>query len=112
MDTRAKILTPEDARLLRRPVAAIGCAFNVLRAEHARQIAAWREMVAGHTVLAIVLPVTPELLPRRARAELLAGLRAVQWVTVADAIEPFGAEAVLQLTESDVLDRVRRKATC
>jgi hypothetical protein len=112
MDTRAKILTPGDARRLRRPVAAIGCAFNVLRAEHARQISAWGETVAGHTLLAVVLPVTPELLPRAARAELLAGLRAVQWVTVADAIEPFGAAAVLWLSESDVLDRVRRGGAC
>jgi hypothetical protein len=112
MDTRAKILTLEDARRLRRPVAALACAFNVLRAVHARQIAAWREAVAGHTLLAIVLPVTPELLPRRARAELLAGLRSVQWVTVADAIEPFDAAAVLRLTESDVLDRVRHGGAC
>jgi hypothetical protein len=112
MDTRAKILTLADAQRLGGPIAALGCAFNVLRAEHARQIAAWREIVAGHTLLAIVLPITPELLPRAARAELLAGLRAVEWVVVADAIEPFGATAVLRLSESDIFDRVRRGGAC
>jgi hypothetical protein len=112
MDTRTKILSLADATRLPQPVAVVACEFNVLRAEHARQIEAFRETVAGHTLLAVVLPVTPPLLSSRARAELIAGLRAVQCVTVADGIEPFAPAAHLRLTESDVFARVRNGVAC
>ena len=101
-----------EATRMPKPVAVVACEFNVLRAEHARQIEAFRETVPGHTLLAVVLPVTPELLSSRARAELVAGLRAVERVTVADTIEPVAAAAVLRLSESDVFARVRNGVAC
>ena len=108
MDTRTKILTFDQARALPRPLALAACEFNVLRAEHAAAIERFRRDVPGHALLALVLPVTPELLPARARAELVAALREVQWVLIAGAIEPFDGGPVLRLTESGILAHVRR----
>ena len=67
MDTRSKILTPAAAlRIPARPIAIVTGTFDVLRAEHARELEEARTGAAA--LLAIVLPRAGELLPQRARA--------------------------------------------
>jgi bifunctional ADP-heptose synthase (sugar kinase/adenylyltransferase) len=89
LDTRTKILTPEQAlelgerlRNQGRRVAALAGTFDVLLAETAGRIAG---AVAGYDVaIAVVGDGADELLPRSARAELAAGLRAIDWVVALD----------------------------
>jgi hypothetical protein len=93
MDTRTKILTPEAA-----PHACIVVtgAFDPVLAEDARQLA---EIRAGHQdrpLLVLVLPLPGELLPLRARAELVAALRMVDYVVTADEIAPDALLASLE----------------
>ena len=59
--------------------------FDVLRAGHARDLEQARHDARAATLLAIVMPLPAALLPQRARAELVAALRAVDYVVLADA---------------------------
>jgi hypothetical protein len=93
MDTRDKILTLDAARRLPAPLTVVATASTVLRAGFIRQLEALRR--PGRKLLAVVVPAEgPELLPRAARAELLAGLRMVDYVVAADASELAGFEVV------------------
>jgi len=76
MDTRRKIV-PLSA-LPPRCTIVTGY-FDVLLAADARALAALPRPVA-----AIVLPLPGELLPQRARAELVAALRIIDYVVLAD----------------------------
>ncbi len=115
MDTRNKILTPEEALRLPGPVAAAAGTFNPLRASEARELAAFHERTPGASMLAVVLPAEPELLPQSARAVLAAALRVVDYVVPApsehwiDALRP---AARLRLADhtAGLLDRVRELA--
>jgi bifunctional ADP-heptose synthase (sugar kinase/adenylyltransferase) len=80
MDTRSKILTLAEAMELRPPGAIVSGYFDVLRAEHARELA----QVHHHPLLAVVLPLAGEILSQRARAEMVAALRVVDYVVTAD----------------------------
>jgi len=80
MDTRSKILTLAEAMELRPPGAVVAGYFDVLRAEDARELAAVRH----HPLLVAVLPLSNEVLSQRARAELVAALRVVDYVVIAD----------------------------
>jgi hypothetical protein len=80
MDTRSKILTLAEAMELRPPGAVVAGYFDVLRAEDARELAAVRH----HPLLVAVLPLSNEVLSQRARAELVAALRVVDYVVTAD----------------------------
>ena len=76
MDTRSKILTPAAALALReRPFAIVTGTFDVLRAAHACELEEARTGAAR--LLVVVLPRAGELLPQRARAEMVAALRIV-----------------------------------
>jgi hypothetical protein len=80
MDTRNKILTLAAAMELR-PAGAVATGyFDVLRAEDARELA----RVGHHPLLVVVLPVAGEILTQRARAELVAALRVVDYVVTGD----------------------------
>ncbi len=92
MDTRSKILTLDAARRLGNPLTVVATASTVLRADFVKELERLR--VPGRPLLALVLPAIPELLPRRARAELLAGLRTVDYVAMADAADVDGFDAV------------------
>ena len=83
MDTRSKILTLTAALELPPGLAIASGAFDVLRAEHVRELAALRV----RPVLVAILPFEKELLPQRARAELVAALRMVDYVVPADSDE-------------------------
>ena len=80
MDTRSKILTLAAALELRQPLAIATGYFDVLLAEDARELA----RVRHHPLLAAVLPLAGEILSQRARAEMVAALRVVDYVVTAD----------------------------
>jgi len=88
MDTRSKILTPAAARRLPPPLAVATGYFEILRAELVRELCEARERVAGSALVAVVLPLANAALDQRARAELAAGLRMVDYVVIADDEDP------------------------
>ena len=84
MDTRAKIISVEEARDIagEKEVHWISGHFDPLLAEHAAMIHANAE--AGRlTIVEVTNPVQP-LLPLRARAELVAALAQVDYVVMSD----------------------------
>jgi len=87
MDTRSKILTPAEAARLAGPVALATGHFDVLRAAHVRVLDELRRRAGGARLLAVVLPAPDEVLPQQARAELVAALRVIDYVVIADAAE-------------------------
>lgn len=103
MDTRSKIVTGLGSEIAR-PLAIVTGYFDVLRAEHARELQAARQGAAA--MLVIVLPRSGELLPQRARAELVAGLRAVDSVMIAgpdaeELIASLRPDSLARLEEGD-----------
>ena len=81
MDTRSKIVNAEAAP---RACTVVTGAFDVLLAADARELAEIRASHPGRPLLVVVLPLADPLLPRRARAELAAALRMVDYVVIAD----------------------------
>jgi hypothetical protein len=77
VDTRIKIL-PLEA--LPTGATVVTGAFDVLRAEDARDLAAIRARHPERPLLAVILPLADAWLSQRARAELVAGLRMVDYV--------------------------------
>ena len=86
MDTRRKILTPEAALAHdpARPLVLVSGYFDVLRAEHSRELESVRIRTGAATLMVAVLPLPGELLNQRARAELVAAIRVVDYVVTAD----------------------------
>jgi bifunctional ADP-heptose synthase (sugar kinase/adenylyltransferase) len=84
VDTRSKILTLDAALQLPPPVTVVTGYFDVLRAEHVRDLQRARAVAPNRPLLAIVLPGPEPLLDQRARAELVAALRVVDYVVTAD----------------------------
>ncbi len=80
MDTRTKILSPEAAP---RACTVVTGTFDVVLAENTRELARIRASHPGRPLLAVVLPLADPLLPLRARAELVAALRMVDYVVAA-----------------------------
>jgi len=110
VDTRSKILTAAEVRSgppLPRPLlVATGC-FDVLRAWHARELRAARERTGAAALLVAVLPAPAAVLDQRARLELVAALRVVDYVvsiddgdanTLVEALQP---AAVVRLEAAD-----------
>ena len=93
MDTRTKILSPEAAP---RACTVVTGAFDLVLAEDARELAGIRASHPDRPLLVVVLPLPGELLPRRARAELVAALRMVDYVVTADDNAPDALLASLQ----------------
>ncbi|MBZ5622739.1 MAG: hypothetical protein LAQ69_28995 [Acidobacteriia bacterium] len=97
MDTRSKILTlAAAAEIPVRPLAMVSGTFDILRAEHARELQQVRDRTSARALIAVVLPRAGELLSQRARAELVAALRAVDYVVVASAAELDGLIRLLR----------------
>lgn len=99
MDTRNKILTPQGAvdlaealRSQDTPLEVVTGYFDVLLAEHARELGRLRENIGNSTLLAVVLTPEDPILSERARAEMAAALRVIDYVVTA---EPGGREALL-----------------
>jgi len=85
VDTRKKILTVEEALRLTGPLALVTGYFDVLRAGHIRDLDVVVQEVGpgGSKLLVVVLPDAAEYLAQRARAELVAALRMVDYVVPA-----------------------------
>lgn len=121
MDTRSKILTAEAARALAGPLAVVTGYFDVLRAEHARELEAIRLRSGARTLLALVLPFSGEVFDIHARARMVAALRVVDYVLVADELkaeallEALRPQAVIHLEADDtrrnreIAERIRRR---
>ena len=94
MDTRRKILSPAAALSLDGAhLIVVTGYFDVLRADHARdlgQIREWAQVALGPSggLLAIVLPLADAVLPAAARAEMVAALRVVDYVVTAESGDP------------------------
>ena len=88
MDTRSKILTPAAARRLPPPFAVATGYFEILRAELVCELREARERAEGGVLVAVVLPLANAALDQRARSELAAGLRMVDYVVIADEGDP------------------------
>ena len=104
MDTRSKILKSADGA----PSGAtvVTGTFDVIRAEDARELAAIRERASGRPLVVVVLPLADALLPVRARAELAAGLRVVDYVLITDDGHQDALLAALQPAELVRLEAV------
>ena len=80
MDTRSKILDLDAAlRLPRGTVTLVSGYFDALRAAHVRDLGGLHP-----PLLVAVLPLDGELLPQAARAEMVAALRMVDYVVIAN----------------------------
>ena len=125
MDTRRKILTPETALALdlARPLVLVSGYFDVLRAEHARELESVRSRSGAITLMVAVLPLPGELLNQRARAELVAAIRVVDYVVTADGagmdplIAALAPSSVARFEEADarrtqeLVEHVHRRQT-
>jgi bifunctional ADP-heptose synthase (sugar kinase/adenylyltransferase) len=112
MDTRIKILSGPHI-LEGEPLAMVTGYFDVLRAEHVRDLAAAHHRAPHARLLAVVVRGAEPLLPLAARVELVAAVRMVDYVLTADdkdvdclikALRP----VLLVRLESDDLRRVSR----
>ena len=109
MDTRNKILSLDHALSREWPgLAIVAGSFDVLRASLIRELAAIRERTGARTLLAVVPPLENEILPRRARAELAAALRLIDYVVIADRAELERLAAVLKPLETVSLEAADR----
>lgn len=103
MDTRHKIV---DAPALRgKPVTLVCAYFDPLLAWHAERLAALR--ARAQTLAAVVLPLENELLSQRARAELAAAMRVIDYVLIAENCVVRGLDPVeiIRLEEEDLRRR-------
>jgi hypothetical protein len=106
MDTRNKILSPEAAP---RGCTVVTGAFDVVLAADARQLAEIRESHPGRPLLVVVLPLSEELLPKRARAELVAALRMVDYVVTADDDALLASLEPVQLVRLEEVHAARKR---
>jgi hypothetical protein len=110
MNTREKIVTPSALDGLR--VTLVAAYFDPLLDWHAERLASLRP--TAETLAALVLPLEDELLPQRARAELAAALRVIDYVLIApgsdrnaseDVIRAVNPAQVFRLDEEDLRRR-------
>jgi hypothetical protein len=104
MDTRPKIISPDAAAriALDQHIRILVGHFDPLVAEHARRIA---EVAEGEPLLVLVLDYAGAILPAGARAELVAALQTVRYVSVVDCAAldgMFGGFSIVRDEEADV----------
>lgn len=111
MDTRAKILTAEEARerLKEQPICWFSGDFDPLLTEHARQLRACA--TPGKLLVVEVTDPLQPLLPQRARAQLVAALSMVDYVVLTDHAPSNEANdrAITEKFISHVLSRHRKE---
>ena len=109
MDTRSKIL---NAEAVPRGCTVVTGAFDVVLVGDARELAEIRASHPNRPLLVVVLPLPDPLLPQRARAELVAALRMVDYVVTADDATPDALLASLepaQLVRLEEAQAVRKR---
>jgi len=121
MDTRSKILTADAARALAGPLTVVTGYFDVLRAEHARELESIRHRSDARALLVLVLPNASEVFDIGARARMVAALRVVDYVVVADQpdsgalLEALSPQTVIHLEADDarrnreIAERIQRR---
>jgi glycerol-3-phosphate cytidylyltransferase-like family protein len=109
VDTRSKILTSADS--LPRPFTLVSGYFDVLRAEHVREFERVRQRTVNRPLVVVVLRCPEELLSQRARAELVAAVRVVDYVVTADHNDLSGIIERLQPAEVVRLEEADRRRT-
>jgi bifunctional ADP-heptose synthase (sugar kinase/adenylyltransferase) len=110
MDTRRKILTAGDASRLNpaRPLVLVTGYFDLLRAEHGRELNSVRSRTAPATLMVAVLPLSGEVLSQAARTTLVAAMHMVDYVVTAEDAEvdllvsALTPSLVLRLEEGDL----------
>jgi len=83
VDTRAKIITPEDAAALAhggRPAVLVTGHFDVLLAAHVRELSRVRAGLPGAVLLVALTTPEEPVLDARARAEMVAALAMIDYV--------------------------------
>jgi bifunctional ADP-heptose synthase (sugar kinase/adenylyltransferase) len=123
VDTRSKILSRDAALQLPRPLTLVTGYFDILRAQHARDLQQARNRAPAQPLLVVVLTPPRPVLNTRARAELVAALRMVDYVVTADdgdgdnlieALKPaqlVRLEAADQLRARQLIEHVQRRQT-
>jgi hypothetical protein len=110
MNTREKIV--DASAVVGRRMTLVTAYFDPMLDWHAERLAALRP--ADGTLAALVLPLENELLPQRARAELAAALRVIDYVLIApgpdrnareDLIRAVNPAQVFRLDEEDLRRR-------
>ncbi|MGH9631517.1 MAG: hypothetical protein ACRD7E_24695 [Bryobacteraceae bacterium] len=108
MDTRQKIFSSDEAAEAinrGRRLTAIAGNFDPLQSSHARRLAEIRR--EGHSMAVILTDSAHPILPQRARAELVAALRVVDYVvlsqnnTLAEVIDQLSPDEVIHEEEAD-----------
>lgn len=101
MDTRTKIvdLAPPHATV-------VTGAFDVIRAEDARELSQIRSRSPERPLVAVILPLADSLMSPRARAEVTAGLRVVDYVLITEDEQPDALLTALQPAELVRLEAV------
>jgi len=93
MDTRTKIV---DAGHTPQGCTVVTGTFDVMVAADAKELAEIRAQHPGDALCVVVLPLSGALLAKRARAELAAALRVVDYVVIADDRAPDALLAALK----------------
>jgi len=122
MDTRSKILSGAAALASDKPITLVTGYFDVLRAGHIQALEAVCR--PGHVLLVVIRPHPNAILPLRARAELVAALRMVDYVVTADdreletlvsSLEPaqiVRLEDADRVRASELKQHVQRRQSC
>ncbi len=103
MDTRKKIVSAFDVP---RNATVVTGTFDVMRAADAQQLAETRGRAPGRPFAVVILPLEDALMNPRARAEVVAALRMVDYVLIADDAHPDALLASLQPAELVRLESV------
>ena len=106
MDTRTKILTAKTAP---HGCTVVTGTFDVLQAEDARELGGIRSNHEQRPLLVVVLPLSNPLLPQRARAELVAALRMVDYVVTADDDALLASLEAAQLVRLEEVHAARKR---
>lgn len=98
MDTRIKILSNDQARSLREVVIVSGY-FDPMLHSHAERLAKLKQ--SGKALLVLIATPADPILPAPARAQLVAGLACVDYVTEIGGAYPDGLIPQTQLETED-----------
>ncbi len=98
MDTRTKIISNDEARRIADAVIVSGY-FDPIIHTHAERLKSLKQ--AGRPLLVLISTPANAILPSRARAELLAGLACVDYVTEIGSTYPEGLAPHTQLETED-----------
>jgi len=88
MDTRSKNPDCRRRRALAGPLTVVTGYFDVLRAEHARELEAIRSRSGAPDAAGTGAAFPGEVFDIHARARMVAALRVVDYVLIADELEP------------------------